>query len=353
MAADALAERVRAALKGGTSEDLLALSKEVARLTNEESVRLVVSDSWGKLIAARLPDTRAFRLLLALSNARPPPALRSNFYGSLESVDLLAACATFLPSCRDPLLSVTIRQCFRNLARNPTFRAPLAGCLPTLVITLTTDGASDQSAPNLEVAGASAAALCNICCDNAFKAEAVRLGAVRSLLYSMKQSPTQRDTEDMVACLGVLVAGFPPGLSALFESGEAPALLACLSCNEHPPLQILAAEVLSDVASSSKTFASWLVTETDMIEERLGRLLDVSVDPQLIDAMLRLCKHLMSVQAFASKIQKGTALKALQRLVENDSTATLTGFESMGEDGRQGVARKDVAMSILSSVLNL
>jgi len=343
-------DRVSSALRNGAADDIFAVRTEIASLPNDVVVDLVVANSWGELIAGRLPDAAVFSLLLALTDARPPPPLRSSFYEQFETAGLCEACAGALSGCHARPEDVTIHRCIRNLARSPSLRGRLAGSLPSLVSTLRTDGA-EPVAPNLNLVAASAAALCNLCCDNAFKAEAVRLGAVPSLLQSLKRGPPHTAAEDMVACLGVLIAGFTPGLSELFACGEAPVLLGCLYCRVHPPLQILAADVLSDAASSSSMFTSWLVTETDFVAEHLGDLLDAGVDAKLVDATLGLCKRLVTVDAFARKIQGSKALRAMQSLAQSEPTEMLSGFGTLGDD-RRGVSRRDLAMSILSSVFH-
>lgn len=346
-----IAERIHYVLKDGSPDEILAMCKQAESLPNQGLVDLVIANSWGELIVARLQEPAVFNLLAVLSNARPPPPLRSSFYEKFETAGLCEACvAAFSIRCTHAE-QIAINLCIRNLARSPPLRARLASSLPSLVYGLKIHSA-ERSEQNPELVASRAAALCNICCDNAFKAEAVSMGAVRALLQSLKDGPTHKAAEDMVACLGVLIAGFTPGLEDLFACGEAPILLGCLYCSEHPPLQVLAAEVLSDAASSSKMFTSWLVIETDLVEGHLGDLLDEGVDEQLVDAMLGLCKRLVSIDAFASKMQKGKGFQALQKIAQQESTETLSGFGPIG-DYRKGVSRKDAAMSILASALHL
>lgn len=62
----------------------------------------------------------------------------------------------------------------------------------------------------------------------------------------------------------------------------------------------------------------------------------------------------MTVDAFGQKVQVGAALAALQALAQSSAATTLTGFDDLSVDGarRRGVTRKEVAMSILSTVLH-
>eukprot|EP00929_Paragymnodinium_shiwhaense_P003729 TRINITY_DN104353_c0_g1_i1.p1 TRINITY_DN104353_c0_g1~~TRINITY_DN104353_c0_g1_i1.p1 ORF type:complete len:358 (-),score=57.94 TRINITY_DN104353_c0_g1_i1:260-1333(-) len=357
MSVSTTAERIHAALKDGVPADIIEATKQVRALSQKERLQLCSGQAWGQPIAARLPNSpckaATLGLLAALSELRLPPPLQKSFYDSFDNEELAAACKESLECIDEHENSISIRLCIRNLARSPSLRLKLSGCLPALVSSLRVEDTFEVSEKTLKVAGASAAALCNICCDNALKTEAVKLGAVRSVLNSLKAKPTYLDAEDMVACVGVLVAGFPPGVTEFFACGDAPLLLECLVCAAHPPLQILAVEVLADVASSSTMFTAWLVNQTDLLSVRLAGLLEPGVEQELVDSALRLCKRLVTADGFARKIQEGQAVQALQRIAQADTTATMSGLEQLDPDGRKGVKRKDIVMSILESVLFL
>jgi len=208
--------------------------------------------------------------------------------------------------------AITIQLCIRNLARNPVFRLRLSGAISLLASSIKDDGI--QSKMHSEIAAASAAALCNICCDKAFKAEAVRLGVVPSLLHNLKRNPTQTATEDLVACLGVLTAGYPPGMEALFQSSDAAVIVAFLCESSHAALQVLAVEVISDLCSCSKSFTAWVVQDTDVVHNHLARLLDLDANPELLHASLQLCQRLVEDDLFCANAQKGNAVGALQKI---------------------------------------
>lgn len=316
MSVAAVAAQIQQALaedpQHGTSANAIqsAIGK-IEKLAPRERLELVISNAWGELILARLPDDDVFALLRILCDVKPLPAVRERFYTSFDIQGLCEACAEQLRFSSNPSNGIGVRLCIRNLARYPLFRLRLSRAVPTLVSSI-----QDGSAASKEIAPASAAALCNICCDNTFKMEAVRLGVVPSLLYHLSKSPTCTGAEDLVACIGVLTAGFPPGIESLFNSGEAPVLLACLCGNDHSALQVLAAEVLSDLCSSSKSFTAWLVSGTDLLQDHLARFLSLDGDPQLLSVALNLCERLAEADEFAAKVQKGDAVKALQRIAE-------------------------------------
>mmetsp|Transcript_160355 Transcript_160355/g.307742 ORF Transcript_160355/g.307742 Transcript_160355/m.307742 type:complete len:351 (-) Transcript_160355:214-1266(-) len=349
MSVAAVAAQVRSALTGTSTSGVEAAIVEVEKLAPRERLELVLSNTWGELILARLPNDEIFGLLRVLSDARPPPPLRDRFYASFDFQGLCEACAEQLRVSSSKQTAINTRLCIRNLARNPVFRLRLSAAVSILASSLQDD--EDASRVNLEVAAASAAALCNICCDNAFKMEAVRRGVVPPLLQNLNKTPTYAAAEDFVACIGVLTAGFPPGIEALFNSGEAPVLLACLYNSEHSALQVLAAEVLSDLCSCSKSFTAWLVGDTDLVQNHLGGLLSLDGDPDLLSTALNLCTRLAETDEFAAKIQKGTAVKALQTISELPAEpSALDAFDV--DDVRRPPTKQEKARALLGKIFH-
>lgn len=351
MAGAAVAAQLRHTLTGDVQEDMFAVAVQAAiadigKLTARERVELVLSTAWGELIFARISSNEAFRLLRVLCDAKPPLPVRQRFYESFDCQGLCEACVEQLRNSTSENYAIDIRHCVRNLARYPVFRLRLSAALPILADSMKDDGRDSRA--NLDVVAASAAALCNICCDNAVKAEAVRLGVVPSLLLNLKKSPSYAAAEDLVACVGVCTAGFTPGIEALFNSGEGAVLVACL-CGDHPSaLQALAAEVLLDLCGCSKSFTAWLVTNTDLLQAHLGRLLSLNGDPELLAVALKLCARLSEHREFAKKIQEGDAVNALQAIARMPGEASV---EDDSDDERRPPTKQAEAMAILGKVL--
>ncbi|CAK0891401.1 unnamed protein product [Prorocentrum cordatum] len=93
-------EAVRAALEGGALEQLVAARRRVEALPPSEQLQLVVAERWGELLAAGGPlDAGRLGLLAALSDPRPPPALRGDFYASFEAAGLCEACCEAVSRC--------------------------------------------------------------------------------------------------------------------------------------------------------------------------------------------------------------------------------------------------------------
>eukprot|EP00928_Gymnodinium_smaydae_P012790 TRINITY_DN14665_c0_g2_i1.p1 TRINITY_DN14665_c0_g2~~TRINITY_DN14665_c0_g2_i1.p1 ORF type:complete len:357 (+),score=42.33 TRINITY_DN14665_c0_g2_i1:55-1125(+) len=309
-----LATRDREHLPAGGIQSAV---ENVGKLGPRERFELVVGHPWGELILARLlHDDRedVFRLLSLLTDVRPPPPARQNFYASFDCPGLCEACVAQLRDAGSGQHAVVVRNCIRNFARNPPFRLRCSSAVSLLAASL--EDSSVQGTAKLEIAAANAAALCNICCDNAFKAEAVNLGVVQRLLHYLKLSPTFSVAEDLVACVGVLTANYPPGMESLFQSGDAGVIVACLFDRGSSSLQVLAAEVLGDICSCSKSFTSWLVNDSELLEAHMGHLLSISGDPQLLNAALKLCNRLAEADGFAKAVQKGSTVNALQAIAE-------------------------------------
>eukprot|EP00931_Biecheleriopsis_adriatica_P093664 TRINITY_DN67392_c0_g1_i1.p1 TRINITY_DN67392_c0_g1~~TRINITY_DN67392_c0_g1_i1.p1 ORF type:complete len:357 (-),score=42.82 TRINITY_DN67392_c0_g1_i1:38-1108(-) len=354
MSVAAVTAQVRSVLtsdvrEGSSATGVHEAINEIEILAPRERLELVLSTTWGDLVLARLvrdPSNETFRLLRVLSDARPSPLQREQFYASFDCQGLCEICGEQLrASSTIEDKAITIRLCIRNLARNPVFRLRLSGSVSHLAASLNSD--EIQSHVNLQIAAASAAALCNICCDNAFKAEAVRLGVVPSLLQSLKRAPMHSAAEDLVACLGVLTASYPPGMEALFQSNDAAVILACLCESSHPMLQVLAAEVVSDLCSCSKSFTAWLVHDTDLVQAHLGQLLDLDVDPQLLNASLKLCTRLAEDDGFGKKAQQGAAVKALQ----NIATLPQDPVDGAWEAERRPPTKQEEARALLGKIL--
>jgi len=347
MSVAACAEQIRIVLTEGAAQvTVQEVIANIEKLSLGERLELVLSNAWGTLLLGRLPDDDIFRLLRVLGDARPPPTIRDQFYASFDCQGLCEACVEQLRVSSRGENAMDIRLCIRNLARNPTFRLRLSGAVSILASSLKDEEV--RSKAHLERAGASAAALCNICCDNTFKMEAVRLGVVPSLLQNLEKSPTNTTAEDLVACLGVLTAGYPPGMEALFGSGKAPVLLACLCNSDHIPLQVLAIEVISDLCSCSKSFIGWLVDDTDLLKEHVGRFMSLDGDPELLSATLKLCNRLADNDAFAKNIQKGDAVQALQKIAELPREAN----DLNNLDERRPPTKQEEALALMGKILN-
>lgn len=344
MSAAAIASELRDALGERASVDAVRMViGRIERLTPGEHMELVTSQSWADLLLARLPNEDAFRLLRVLSDARPPPALRDRFFASFDHQGLCEACAEQLRVCSNKQDAVDIRLCIRNLARNPAFRLRLSSAMPIIASSLNDDEAQ------LDIAASSAAALCNICCDNTLKLEAVRLGTVRGALHHLKRSPTYSAAEDLLACVGVLTAGFTPGMEALFNTGDAPVILACM-CSDSASLQVLALELLSDVCSCSKSFTAWLVDDADLLPQHMGRCLSLDGNQQRLSVALQLCNRLSEHDTFATKVQQGGTMQALCRIAE------LPPEPEAGNDdplrGRRPPTNQEQAKALLGKILH-
>lgn len=346
MSTAAIASELRDALGERASADggLRTVIGRIERLTPGEHMELVTSQSWGDLILARLPNEDAFKLLRVLSDARPPPALRNGFFASFDCQGLCEACAEQLRAPSSNQDAVDIRLCIRNLARNPAFRLRLSSAVSIIASSLNDDGMQ------LDIAAAGAAALCNICCDNTLKMEAVRLGTVRAALHHLKRSPTYTAAEDLLACVGVLTAGYPPGMEALFNSGDAPVILACLCSSDSASLQVLALELLSDLCSCSKSFTAWLVDDADLLPQHLGRCLSLDGNQQMLSAALQLCNRLSEHDTFAAKVQRGSTMQALCRIAELPPETEAGNGDPLG--GRRPPTNQEQAKALLGRILH-
>ncbi|CAK0844336.1 unnamed protein product [Prorocentrum cordatum] len=343
MSAAAVAIRIRSALSCSTpsSKDLAAVTESIPTLRPDERLQLVMSNTWGELIVAHLPDDNVFKLLHVLSDLRPPPPARDRFFSSFDMPGLCEACAEKLRVASSKPMSVTMRLCVRNLARYPVFRLRLSGAVPILAQSLL-----DREV-DMDILASSAAALCNLCCDNTLKVDVVRLGVVPALLSNLKRSPKMSAAEDLVACLGVLIAGYPPGVEALFNTGgDAGILVECL-CSSHPALQTLAAEILADVCSCSRGFTTWLVSGTELLGSHLGRLLSLDGDPRLLGASLNLCERLAEAEEFAKEVQKGHAVQALQAIAELPADPR----DPQEADARRPPTKQEQARGLLGRIL--
>jgi hypothetical protein len=320
---------------------LVAATQRIPKLSPDERLELVISNTWGELIVSHLPDDDVFNLLHVLSDLRPPPPARDRFFSGFDIPGLCEACAEKLRAASSKPMSITMRLCIRNLARYPIFRLRLSGAVPVLAQSLL-----DREV-DLDIAASSGAALCNLCCDNTLKVDVVRLGVVPALLSNLKRSPKMSAAEDLVACIGVLCAAYPPGVEALFNSGgDAGVLVECL-CSNHSALQILAAEILADVCSCSRGFTEWLVSGTELLGNHVGRLLSLDGDPQLLSAALNLCERLAAADAFAKEVQKGYTVKALQAIAELPADPR----NDQDFDGRRPPTKQEQARGLLGRIL--
>lgn len=336
---DALSDQARGV---ASTDQVHTAVRNIEKLTPSEHLELVTSYPWGSLILARLPNEESFKLLRVLSDLRPPPAFRDRFYASFDCQGLCEACAEKLRVPSSNQNAVDLRLCIRNLARNPSFRLRLSSVVSIIASSLKDDGIQ------LDIAAAGAAALCNVCCDNTLKMEAVSLDVVRSLLHNLKRSPTCTDAEDLLACVGVLTANCPPGMEALFNSGDAPVILACVCSSDHASLQVLALEVLLDLCSCSKSLTAWLVDDTELVPRHLGQCLSLDGDQQLLRVALRLCNRLLEHTTFSEKAQTGDVVKALCRIAELPPEAG----NSDDFDGRRPPTKQEEAKALLGKILH-
>lgn len=326
IAAAGVAATLQTALSGQSTRALDEVAERLQTLApsdREAVARTQPSDGipWGAAFAAAArrhaqDPCSVWALLAVLTDVRPPPVRDfAQHFGDAVLLEELAAGVSAGPHVGARAMAC---RCLRNLARVPPLRARLEDSIAPLVAAL-----AFESGEEGELAGAAAAALCNVACTTAGKERAVSAGAVSLLLRALRQEVAgslpgcAERADDVAACLGVLAAGFAPGAEALFGGalGFAP-LVEALRLGEGSSAvpAATALEVMRDVAMASGPeglAAARLAADKVLVGKELPRLV-ASPMAEVRTSALRLCALLLELADFRASFEAAGGAAALQ-----------------------------------------
>eukprot|EP00933_Yihiella_yeosuensis_P034156 TRINITY_DN27689_c0_g1_i1.p1 TRINITY_DN27689_c0_g1~~TRINITY_DN27689_c0_g1_i1.p1 ORF type:complete len:389 (-),score=82.59 TRINITY_DN27689_c0_g1_i1:197-1324(-) len=318
---------VCAALGSGDQKALMEISQEVAKLSDKERLQIVsalpANETWAAHFAAAACQWRQQRgfiwaVLQIMTDIRPPPL--QHFMAQFGNAELISELISTLSSSEPDESRRLACNCIRNLGRIPRIRGMLEVSIEPLVDSL--------SGSSSELAGAVAAALCNVSCTIAGQEKAVTAGAVPKLLLSLSKESNTDVADDVVASLGVLTGSYPGGAEAVVESelGVIP-ITRCLGLGCPTPAAT-ALEVLCDLTLASGptgSVASQLAADTILVTEQVPQLLRRS-EPPIRGSVLKLCALLLEQEGFRVSFAKGGGIQALQASLELEPPAPPAGL---------------------------